>query len=71
MTADNHTGDILNALGKEMDNAVTEYIDRLELKTPHSIKKKNTLQKKNNYSCCNYCCASLIRHRCIKQYKNI
>ena len=46
MTADNHTGDILNALGKEMDNAVTEYIDRLELKTPHSIKKKTRSGKK-------------------------
>ena len=46
MTADNHTGDILNALGKEMDNAVTEYIDRLELKTPHSIKKKTRSRKK-------------------------
>ena len=46
MTADNHTGDILNALGKEMDNAVAEYIDRLELKTPHSIKKKTRFRKK-------------------------
>ena len=46
MTTDNHIGDILNALGKEMENAATGYIEHLELKVPRSMKKKTRFRKK-------------------------
>lgn len=46
MTTDNHIGDILNALGKEMENAATGYIEHLELKVPRSMKKKPRFRKK-------------------------
>ena len=46
MATDNHISDIINALGKEMENAVTGYIEHLELKTPRSMKKKTRSRKK-------------------------